>query len=65
MRAHPLEAVLARIADFKVVFAIPAFATYQAGNLVLTTGLWMQRIAVGWVTWQMTRSEAWLGAVAF
>lgn len=65
MRAHPLEAVRARIADFRTVFAIPAFATYQAGNVIMTTGFWMQRIAVGWVTWELTGSEAWLGAVAF
>ena len=65
MRAHPLEAVRARIADFRAVFSIPAFATYQAGNIVMTTGWWMQRIAVGWVTWEMTQSETWLGIVAF
>ncbi len=65
MRAHPLEAVRARINDFRAVFAIPAFATYQAGNFVMTIGFWMQRIAVGWVTWEMTGSEAWLGLVAF
>ena len=35
MRAHPLEAVRARVADFRAVFAIPAFATYQLGNVVL------------------------------
>jgi MFS family permease len=65
MRAHPLEAVRARVADFRAVFAIPAFATYQVGNLIMTTGFWMQRIGVGWVTWQLTGSEAWLGLVAF
>lgn len=64
MRAHPLEAVRARVADFRAVFAIPAFATYQLGNVVMTTGFWMQRIGVGWVTWQLTESEAWLGIVA-
>lgn len=64
MRAHPLEAIRARVADFRAVFAIPAFATYQLGNVVMTTGFWMQRIAVGWVTWQLTQSEAWLGIVA-
>lgn len=64
MRAHPLEAVRARFADFRAVFAIPAFATYQLGNVVMTTGFWMQRIGVGWVTWQLTESEAWLGLVA-
>lgn len=65
MRAHPLEAARAQVADFRAVFAIPAFATYQAGNVVMTTGFWMQRIGVGWVTWELTGSEAWLGIVAF
>lgn len=64
MRTHPLEALRARAADFRAVFAIPAFATYQIGNVVMTTGFWMQRIAVGWVTWQLTESETWLGIVA-
>ncbi len=31
----------------------------------MTVGFWMQRIAVGWVTWELTRSEYWLGLVAF
>lgn len=64
MRAHPLESVRARFADFRAVFAIPAFATYQLGNITMTTGFWMQRIGVGWVTWELTGSEAWLGLVA-
>ena len=64
MRAYPVDAIRARTADFRAVFAIPAFATYQIGNVVMTTGFWMQRIAVGWVTWQLTESEAWLGIVA-
>lgn len=65
MRAHPLEAVRAQVEDFRSVFAIRSFATYQVGNLVMTTGFWMQRVGVGWVTWEMTQSEAWLGLVAF
>jgi len=64
LRTHPLEAIKARASDFRSVFAIPAFATYQLGNVVMTTGFWMQRIGVGWVTWQLTESEAWLGLVA-
>jgi MFS family permease len=27
--------------------------------------MWMQRIAVGWLTWQLTQSGMWLGIVAF
>lgn len=64
MRTHPLEAIRARATDFRAVFAVPGFATYQLGNVVMTTGFWMQRIGVGWVTWQLTESEAWLGIVA-
>ena len=65
MRAQPLEAVRTQFGEFRAVFAIPAFATYQAGNFVMTTGFWMQRIAIGWVTWELTKSEYWLGLVAF
>ena len=27
-------------------------------------GTWMQRIAVGWLTWELTHSPAWLGIMA-
>lgn len=64
MYAYAVDAIRARAADFRAVFAIPAFKTYQIGNVVMTTGFWMQRIGVGWVTWQLTESEAWLGIVA-
>ena len=64
MYAYTVDAIWARAADFRAVFAIPAFKTYQIGNVVMTTGFWMQRIGVGWATWQLTESEAWLGIVA-
>lgn len=41
------------------------FRLYVSGNSVSLVGLWIQRIAVGWLTWELTRSGAWLGAVAF
>ena len=41
------------------------YAIYSAGSTVTMIGLWMQRIAVGWVTWELTHSPSWLGAVAF
>ncbi len=28
-------------------------------------GVWAQRLAVGWLTWQLTQSELWIGAIAF
>jgi MFS family permease len=61
----PLDAVSARFGDIRDVFAIRDFRVYQIGNALSTLGFWMQRVAIGWITWQMTGSEAWLGAIAF
>jgi predicted MFS family arabinose efflux permease len=41
------------------------YGLYTAGNAASLIGTWMQRIAVGWLTWQLTGSGAWLGAMAF
>jgi predicted MFS family arabinose efflux permease len=41
------------------------YGIYAAGNIVYLTGSWMQRVAVGWLTWELTQSGAWLGAIAF
>src|SRR6266545_1243093 len=41
------------------------FGVYSAGSAVSLIGMWMQRIAIGWLTWQMTKSGLWLGIVAF
>lgn len=40
------------------------FRLYVTGNAVSLVGLWTQRIAVGWLAWDLTHSGAWLGAVA-
>lgn len=41
------------------------FGIYTAGNAVSLIGTWMQRIAIGWLTWELTGSGTWLGIVAF
>ena len=33
--------------------------------MVAWTGLWMQRIAVSWLAWELTGSAFWVGVVAF
>ena len=43
----------------------PNFGIYSAGSAVSLVGMWMQRIAIGWLTWEMTKSGLWLGIVAF
>ncbi len=34
------------------------YGIYAAGNVVYLTGSWMQRVAVGWLTWELTESGA-------
>ncbi|MEX2035404.1 MAG: MFS transporter [Xanthobacteraceae bacterium] len=41
------------------------FGIYSAGSGISLVGMWMQRIAIGWLTWQLTQSGLWLGIVAF
>ena len=41
------------------------YRIYISGNAISLTGSWMQRLAVGWLTWQLTESGTWLGLIAF
>lgn len=42
----------------------PNFGIYTAGHAVSHMGTWMQRVAVGWLAWELTQSTTWLGVVA-
>lgn len=44
---------------------LPNYGVYMAGMSVSMVGMWMQRVAVGWLTWELTGSATWLGAIAF
>jgi MFS family permease len=41
------------------------YGIYAAGNAVSLVGTWMQKISIGWLTWELTHSGFWLGVVAF
>lgn len=41
------------------------FGIFTAGNVVSHVGTWVQRLAVGWLAWELTESGTWLGIVAF
>ncbi len=41
------------------------YAIYTSGNCLSLLGFWMQRLAVSWLTWELSHSEFWVGAVAF
>lgn len=45
--------------------AEPLFRRYMIGNTLSLLGLWVQRVALGWLTWELTHSGFWLGAIAF
>ena len=41
------------------------YRRYVIGNAVSLTGTWVQRVAVGWLAWELTGSGAWLGLIVF
>lgn len=43
----------------------PDARLFFAASLTAWTGLWVQRIAVSWLAWEMTGSAFWVGMVAF
>lgn len=43
----------------------PQFRWYMVGQLISISGSWTQRVALGWLVFQLTQSEFWLGLIAF
>jgi len=41
------------------------YLIYFSGNTVSLHGLWVYRVALGWLAWELTASEFWVGLVAF
>lgn len=40
------------------------FRLYAIGNWATSVGVWVQTIGIAWLTWELTESTAWLGAIA-
>ena len=56
-----------RLSAFSNIFAalsIRNYRIYMVGTVFSLTGFWMQRITIGWLTWELTGSGWWLGMVA-
>lgn len=45
-------------------FAHRNYRVYISGNAISLVGLWLQRVAVGWLAWTLTHSGTWLGLVS-
>ena len=41
------------------------YGLYVFGHWTGNIGLWVQRLAIGWLTWELTGSFGWLGVIAF
>jgi MFS family permease len=53
------------IDNIRRAFANRNYTLYVVGNLMSTSGNWIQRVAMGWLTWELTHSGAWLGIIVF
>lgn len=41
------------------------FRIYLGGNLFAVNALWMQRVTIGWIAWDLTSSATFVGLIAF
>ncbi len=46
------------------IFRYRNFRLYMAGHGLSLVGLWLHRVAVGWLAWDLTGSGTWLGVIA-
>jgi predicted MFS family arabinose efflux permease len=46
-------------------FAHRNYLIYVSGNSISLVGWWLARVAIGWLTWTLTHSGAWLGLISF
>ena len=51
--------------SFAALWRQPNFSWYMGGQTIALVGMWAQRIAIGWLAWELTKSNFWLGAIAF
>ncbi|MEO5773707.1 MAG: MFS transporter [Sphingomicrobium sp.] len=41
------------------------FRIYTIGNGLSSVGLWVQRLAIAWLAWDLSHSSLWVGLIAF
>lgn len=54
-----------RFEGARAVMRVPGYRNYTIGSTVSLVGTWVQRVAQGWLVWQLTESPAWLGLISF
>jgi MFS family permease len=46
------------------VFTYRQYALFMAGMTPSLITIWMQRVGIGWLAWELTKSPTWLGVIA-
>lgn len=64
IRSTGFRSVFSRTGGIGRAFTNRNFRIWTAGNVFSLIGTWIQRVAVGWLTWELTKSGAWLGLIA-
>ncbi|MCC6897194.1 MAG: MFS transporter [Anaerolineae bacterium] len=62
-QAPAAESKPARVHNFSA-FQFPNFRLYFIGQTISISGSWMQIVAQGWLVFELTKNELWLGLVA-
>ena len=57
-------AAFARFTDLSIVLRDRNYRLYLIGNFASSVGIWVQKVAIGWLAWELTKSPAWLGVIA-
>ena len=53
-----------RMSALNGLFSNRNYRLYTMANGISLVGLWVQRLAVGWLAWELTNSALWLGIIA-
>jgi MFS family permease len=49
----------------RAVLRIAPYRDFTIGSTVSVIGVWLQRVATGWLTWELTETPSWLGIILF
>lgn len=44
---------------------VPRVATFLFGRMLAATGIWLERIGLAWIVWELTAQASWVGVLAF
>ncbi len=59
-----MQTYLSNFSSIQKAFSVRNFFIYTAANGTSLIGMWAQRLSVGWLIWDLTKSATWLGAIA-